>query len=358
MTHGSLPAAFELHGQVPAGDGIGATRAAAFEAALAERVGARHAIALASPTIAFQLAFRAAGLAAGGTVLTTSLVDPLVVRTAVACGLRPRFADVDRRGHLTAEQVEFHASLHGDPAAVVTSHFAGHPCDVDAIAAAAPGAVVVEDATDTLGAVHRGGRAVGAPGPAAMTVVGIRPIRASAPPQGALVLTDDATLAVRLRHLREERSEYRLSELHAALGLVQLGRLGAQVALRDAVAARYAAALVMLPLAEALGPREGTRSAWTTYPVRVPAWVRPAILEQLAAWGIGGRRLMVLLHRHPYFGRYAEALPAELGATERFASEVVLLPTASTLEDTEVSQVVGVLADAIGGGADRAALAG
>src|SRR5262245_47017497 len=249
MRHGRYDEALESDGRKRAVDDTGGTRTSAFEAALAERVGARHAVALASPTIAFQLAFRAAGLSAGGTVLTTSLADPLVVRTAVACGLRPRFADVDRRGHLTAEQVEFHASLHGDPAAVVTTHFAGHPCDVDGIALAAPGAVVLEDATDALGAMHRGGRLVGAPGPAAMTVSGVRPIRAPARLQGALLLTDDADLAMRVRRLGEERPDYRLSELHAALGLVQLGRLAGQVALREEVAARYEAALAMLPLA-------------------------------------------------------------------------------------------------------------
>ncbi|MGH7896071.1 MAG: DegT/DnrJ/EryC1/StrS family aminotransferase, partial [Candidatus Binatia bacterium] len=98
-------------------------------------------------------------------------------------------------------------------------------------------------------------------------------------------------------------------------------------------------------------------SAWAAYPLRVPAWLRPAVAQQLQTWGIGGRRLATLLHRHPYFGRYADVLPAELPATERFASEVVLLPTTAS-EDAYVARVTDLLAATVTGGVERARLAG
>src|SRR5258705_245353 len=90
--------------------------------------------------------------------------------------------------------------------------------------------------------------------------------------QGAVVLTDDVGLAARCRRLRDERPEHRLSELHAALALVELGRIAAIVATRARIAAHYDAALTAHPLATRVAPAAGTRSAWTSYLVRVPAW--------------------------------------------------------------------------------------
>ncbi|MGH7893716.1 MAG: DegT/DnrJ/EryC1/StrS family aminotransferase, partial [Candidatus Binatia bacterium] len=194
MTHASIREELLLDANCAPWDAT-ATRGAAFEAVIAERLGARHAIAVASPTTAFQIAYRAAGVPLGATVLTSSLADPTVVRATVGGGLRPRFADVDARGHLAAAAVAAHAAIHGEPAVLVPSHFAGHPYDSRALAAAAPRALVIEDAIDALGAVHADGRPVGQPGHAILAVLGVRPAGAMAPAQGALLVTDDRTLA-------------------------------------------------------------------------------------------------------------------------------------------------------------------
>jgi perosamine synthetase len=321
----------------------GRSRLSALEDAMADRLGARHAIAVTSPMVAFHLAYRAAGQALGTAVLTTSLADPAVVRAAVASGHRLRFADVDQRGHLALAALCEQVGLDRVPAMVVASHYAGHPCDVSRLAAAAGGAIVIEDAIDALGAVTAEGRPIGAPTYAAMTVVGIHPVRASAPAQGAVILTDDVALATRCRRLRDDRVEHRLSELHAALALVELGRLSTLIESRARIVAGYDAALASHPLATPVVPAEGTHSAWATYPVRVPAWLREDLHEHLRTLGIGGRRLAVLLHRHPYFGRYADALPIELPMTERFAAETLVLPTSSSFGG-DVERVTDALA--------------
>jgi perosamine synthetase len=333
----------------------GTARVTALEDAMADRLGARHAIAVTSPMVAFHLAYRAAGQALGTSVLTTSLADPAVVRAAVATGHRLRFADVDERGHLAVAGLCAQIALDAAPAMVVASHYAGHPCDLAALAAVSGPAVVIEDAVDALGAVAADGRPIGAPTHAAMTIVGIHPVRASAPAQGAVILTDDVTLASRCRRLRDDRVEHRLSELHAALGLVELGRLGTTTEVRARVAAGYDAALVSRPLATPVSPSPGTRSSWAAYPVRVPAWLRSDVSEHLRTLGIGGRRLAMLLHRHPYFGRYADALPVELPVTERFAAETLVLPTSSPFGDGDVERVTDALATL--GGDDRSSVA-
>jgi dTDP-4-amino-4,6-dideoxygalactose transaminase len=312
----------------------GPARTSALEAAMADRLQATHAVAVSSPMVAFQLAYRAVGAQLGTTMLTSSLADPSVVRAAIASGCRPRFADVDARGHLAAASVHEHVALRGVPAVVVASHHAGHPCDTSAIADATRGALLIEDAVDALGAIAADGRPVGSPRHGGLTVVGIQPVRAAAPAQGAVILTDDVTLAARCRSLRDDRTEYRLSELHAALGLVQLGRIGAVVAERARVVARYAVAMTTHPFAEPVAPAEGTRSAWWSYLVRVPAPRRAALLESLRTLGFAVRDVGVLLHRHPFFGRYADVLPAELPGTERFAAETLVLPTTPARGET------------------------
>ena len=336
----------------------GTSRLTALEDAIADRLCARHAIAVTSPMVAFHLAYRAAGQALGTAVLTTSLADPAVVRAAVATGHRLRFADVDERGHLAVDGVAAQVGLDGAPTMVVASHYAGHPCDVARLAAASGGAVVIEDAIDALGAVGADGRPVGAPAYASMTVVGIHPVRASAPAQGAVILTDDVMLASRCRQLRDDRAEHRLSELHAALALVELGRLGTSIEQRARVAAGYDAALASQPLTTPVLPASGTHSSWAAYPVRVPAWVRADLQEYLRTLGIGGRRLAMLLHRHPYYGRYADALPAELPVTERFAAETLVLPTSSAFGDGEVERITDALASLGADDRSRVALAG
>jgi perosamine synthetase len=309
-------------------------RTSALEATMAERLEAAHAVAVSSPMVGFQLAYRAVGPRPDAAVLTSSLADPSVVRAAIATGCRPRFADVDAGGHLSADRVREHVALRGAPGVVVASHHAGHPCDTTAIAAAAAGALLIEDAVDALGAIAADGRPVGAPRHGGLAIVGIRPVRASAPAQGAVLLMDDPILASRCRSLRDERSEHRLSELHAALGLVQLGRIDAIVAERARVVARYAVAMAAHPFATPLMPPPGTRSAWWSYLVRAPVARRTELLESLRTLGFAVRDLGVLLHRHPFFGRYADVLPAELPETERLGAESLVLPTMPVRSDS------------------------
>src|SRR6185369_11170081 len=230
---------------------------------------------------------------------------------------------------------------------VVVSFNKSHACETAGLGELAPGALVIEDAVDALGAATADDCPVGSPRNATATVVGIHPVRAGAPAQGAVLLTDDVALAARCCRLRDERVEHRLSELHAALALVELARLARALELRARLAAEYDAALAAFPLVTPVTPAADTRSAWASYLVRVPAWLRPDLHEHLRAHGISARRLAVLLHRHPYYGRYADVLPAELPVTERLAAELLVIPTGTWPSDADVARLaaaVGALA--------------
>ena len=339
--------AYERIPELPPSWNDASSRVTTLEDAMAERLGARHAVAVVSPMAAFHLGYRAAGLPLGATILATSFADPTVVRAGVANGHRLAFVDVDERGHLSTEALQAQIALRGVPSLIVASHHAGHACETAALGDLGGGALVIEDAVDALGAAAADGRPAGSPRHAAMTVVGIHPVRAGAPAQGAVLLTDDVALAARCRRLRDERVENRLSELHAALALVELGRLARAIELRARLAAEYDAALAAFPLVTPVAPAADTRSAWAAYLVRVPAWLRPELQEHLRAHGISARRLAVLLHRHPYYGRYADVLPAELPVTERIADETLVIPMGTWPSDADVARLaaaVGALA--------------
>jgi len=329
--------------ELPSSWSDASSRVATLEDAMAERLGARHAVAVVSPMAAFHLAYRSAGLPLGATIVATSFADPTVVRAAVASGHRLTFVDVDERGHLAADALRAHTALRGVPSLIVPSHHAGHAYDTSELAAIAPGALVIEDAVDALGAATADGCPVGSPRNATATVVGIHPVRAAAPAQGAVLLTDDVAFAARCRRLRDERIEHRLSELHAALALVELGRLTRAVDLRARLAAEYDAALAPFPVMTPVAPAPDTRSAWASYLVRVPASLRGELQEHFRTHGVGARRLAVLLHRHPYYGRYADVLPAELPETERLAAELLVIPTGTWPSDADVERVATAL---------------
>jgi perosamine synthetase len=341
---------------------------ARFEDALAERLGARHAIAVSSGTAALQVAYRAAGLGEGDSLLTSPITFVATANAAVHCGARVRFADIDGRGALAPPAVA-RALLEGErPRIVVPVHYAGHPAALEEIAAAAPEAVIVEDACHALGAEYRDATGVWHPvgrcAHSAMAVFSFHPVKPITTGEGGAVLTNDGLLAARCRRLRDhglvrdpdtadgpwsyELHElgwnFRLTDLQAALGLVQLGRLDALVARRREIAAGYDRALAAVPGVRPVEPRPGTRSAVHLYPVRVPAGLRRAVFERLRAQGIGVQVHYIPVHLQPF---YRGSDPGVFPAAEAFYAEILSLPCFPEMTDRDVDEVVAALGDAI-----------
>lgn len=342
---------------------------ARFERALADAVGARHAIAVSSGTAALHVAYLAAGLQPGDRVVTSPITFVATASAAVHCGARVEFGDVDARGNLDPVGVAQAAARSGPPAMVVPVHYAGHPADVAAIAVTVPGAVVVEDACHALGAIDAGGRPVGACTHSEMTVFSFHPVKIVTTGEGGAITTNDDLLARRCRRLRDhglvrdaaERRvvdepwgyelhepgfNYRLTDLQAALGVVQLGRLAAFVGARRALAARYAAALRTLPGVWLVEPAAGTQSSWHLLPVRVPAAARRHCWEALRAREIGVQVHYVPVHRQPFY-RQRGADPAQCPAAEAFYREELSLPCFPEMTDEDVARVVGALGEAL-----------
>jgi perosamine synthetase len=212
-----------------------------------------------------------------------------------------------------------------------------------------------------------------------MAIFSFHPVKAITTGEGGAVVTDDGLLAARCRRLRDHglrRAEgpdtpagwdgpwcyeldevgfnYRLTDLQAALGLVQLGRLPALLARRQTLAAAYDAAFASRPAVRPVRPAAHTRSARHLYPVRVPAALRRAVYERLRARGIGVQVHYVPVHLQPLYRRRLGTGPGDCPGAERLYAEVLSLPCFPDMEEAEAAHVVDALDEALAAAGPRA----
>ena len=344
-------------------------RVAAFEAAFAEHLGGGHAVAVSSCTTALHLALIVAGIGPGDEVIVPSLSFIATANAVRYVGASPVFADVDAgTQNLTPDTIA--PCLTGQTRAVIAVDQGGVPADVDAIRALCEprGVVVIEDAACAAGSVYRG-RPAGAG--AFLAAYSFHPRKLLTTGEGGMVVTGDADLAARLRRLREhgmnvsaaERHasqqpvlerylevgyNYRMTDVQAAIGLVQLGKLGTMVARRRELAARYAALLAGLPgLRIAADPPYGQtnyQSFWVLLPEDFPAG-RDELLRLMADAGVSARRGIMAAHTEPaYAGHPHRPLPV----TERLTAGSLILPLFHQLTEEEQDLVVSVIRAAAG----------
>jgi perosamine synthetase len=339
-------------------------RVAAFERAFAERVGAEHGIAVSSCTAALHLALVALGLGPGDEVVVPSLSFIATANAVRYVGARPVFADVEgATGNLTTATVD--AVRTPRTKAVLVVHQGGVPADVDALRAACADwdVPLVEDAACAIGSTV-GGKSVGHG--ALIAAWSFHPRKVITTGEGGMVTTDDARWAERLRRLREHGMNasaaqrhasskpilesylevgynYRMTDIQAAVGLVQLGKLDEMVARRRALAARYEALLHDVPgLTPVRDPAHGQgnfQSYWVLPAEDFPV-SRDGLLAALAAAGISARRGIMASHLEPaYEGHPSAPLPV----TERISRDSLILPLFHTMTEAQQDRVVAVL---------------
>jgi dTDP-4-amino-4,6-dideoxygalactose transaminase len=344
-------------------------RVAQFEAAFAEALGAAHAVAVSSCTTALHLALIAAGIGPGDEVVVPSLSFIATANAARYVGARPVFADVDAATlNLVPDTVA--PGLTDRTRAVIVVDQAGVPADLDAIRALCEprGIAVIEDAACAAGAVYRG-RPAGAT--AFLATFSFHPRKLLTTGEGGMIVTGDGEVAARLRRLREhgmsvgaaERHasqqpvieqyletgyNYRMTDVQAAIGLVQLGKLGRLIERRREQAARYAELLGDIPgLATIRDPGYGTtnyQSFWVMLPDDFPLG-RDELLRRLADAGVSARRGIMAAHLEPaYAGPPCPPLPV----TERITAGSLILPLFHEMTEEEQDRVVSVLRAAAG----------
>jgi UDP-4-amino-4,6-dideoxy-N-acetyl-beta-L-altrosamine transaminase len=340
-----------------------------FEETFAEIVGARFAVAVSSGTAALHAAASAAGIGPEDEVITSPLTFLASANCILYCGGKPVFADVDP-GTLNLDPAAVEAALTARTKAILPIHFAGLPCDMAAIhaIARARNLVVIEDAAHALGA-EIAGRRIGGLSP--LTTFSFHPVKHITTGEGGMVTGNEPALADRLRRFRNhgidrevrERQattpaawrqdmvtfglNYRLSDIHSALGLSQLRRLDARLKRREEIAGRYQEAFAALPEVSVAPTRPGTRHAWHIYPLQVNRerlrQDREAIFQALRAENIGVSVHYRPVHQHPYYREHLGTGPGDCPAAEAAFERLLTLPLFPGMTDDDVADVIAAV---------------
>jgi dTDP-4-amino-4,6-dideoxygalactose transaminase len=343
-------------------------RVAEFERRFAEKQQATHAVAVSSCTTALHLALVVAGVGPGDEVVVPSFSFIATANAPVYVGARPEFADVDPvTGNLTADLVA--RALTDRTRAVIAVDQGGVPVDLQSIREVCDprGITVIEDAACGAGSTYRG-RPVAAG--AEIAAWSFHPRKILTTGEGGMLTTSRADWADRARRLREHAMSvsaadrhqslvappesydevgfnYRMTDLQAALGIVQLTRLDEVVRRRRELAATYAKAVDDVPGLRAVAdPPYGEsnfQSFWVevedAYPVD-----REGLLHALAGAEVSARRGIMAAHRQP---PYADR-DARLPVTERLTDNTVVLPLFHQMTEDQQARVLDVLRRPVG----------
>lgn len=355
-------------------------RVPAFEAAFADRHRVPHAIAVSNATAALHIACLALDLQPGGRLWTTPNSFVASANCALYCGAEVGFVDIDpvTRNMSVADLSARLASAEQTghlPDIVVPVNFAGLPADLPAIRALADhyGFKILEDASHATGA-SLNGQPVGSDF-ADISVFSFHAVKIVTTGEGGMLTTRDPVLAERLGLLRshgitrdaarfelpvpgawhyEQQAlgfNYRMTDIQAALGESQLGRLDAMHAARVRHADRYDSLLRGLPLLLPARLPHAT-SAWHLYVVEVDPErsdaTRAAVYAALQAAGISANLHYAPIHLQPYYRRLGFA-PGDFPAAETYAGRALSIPLFPRMTDAQQDHVVATLAGAVAG---------
>jgi dTDP-4-amino-4,6-dideoxygalactose transaminase len=334
------------------------------ESQWAEFCGVKHAVAMANGTLALMSIFSGIGLEPGDEVITVSHTFAATANAILYTGATPVFVDIEPDTYLIdAKRIE--AAITPRTRAICPVHLFGLVADMDMIQAIADryGLVVVEDACQAHGATFRGRRA-GSFGHGAFSLYATKNMTTA---EGGFVTTNDDKLADWLRLHRNQgmRTRYafetlgynfRMTDLAAAIGLVQLAKLERNTARRQSIAARYDEAFGELPIGLPITP-DGRTHVFHQYTIEVGG-ARDAIVADLREAGVGADIYYPTpVHRQAYI--LERGLYADLPVTDGAAARTLALPMHPGLTDDEQGQVIEAVRVAVGrhleGGGERAA---
>ncbi|MGP9664676.1 UDP-4-amino-4,6-dideoxy-N-acetyl-beta-L-altrosamine transaminase [Halomonas sp. AOP22-C1-8] len=350
-----------------------------FEQTVANKVGARHALAVNSATSALHIACLALGLGESDWLWTSPITFVASANCGLYCGAKVDFVDIDPRTHnlcpkaLAAklEQAERERRL---PKVVVAVHLCGQPCDMQAIHALSQryGFKLIEDASHAIGGKYQD-EYIGNGRYSDITVFSFHPVKIITTAEGGMALTNDDLLAEKMNLLRshgvtrdpvlmtheadgpwyyqqvELGFNYRMTELQAALGVSQLGRLDEYVARRNAIAVRYDGLLAILPVTIPWQLPE-SYSGRHLYVIRLKLdqinTTHRKVFEALREQGISVNLHYIPVHTQPYYqamGFHAGEFPE----AERYYTEAISLPMFPTMSEAEQDQVIASLHKAL-----------
>jgi len=346
-----------------------------FETVVAEHCGAGHAIAVSNGTAALHLAAMALGLSEGGLLWTSPITFAASANCARYCGARVDFVDIDpltynMSADALAAKLET-AEKTGDlPDVVVPVHFAGASCDMVRIRELANryGFRVLEDAAHAIGGSYRDEH-VGSCCHSDATAFSFHPVKIVTTGEGGMVLTNDDAIAQRIRLLRTHgitRDEtlmrgasdgpwyyqqvelgynFRMTDIQAALGASQMGRIGEFVARRNEIADTYRSAFATLPVRVQQVPTNVV-SAYHLFVIELERHDRHAVFSALRSAGLGVNVHYIPVHLQPYYRNLGFA-PGDFPNAEEYYAKAITLPLFPMMTDAQRDTVLSAVQDAL-----------
>lgn len=336
-----------------------------FEREFAQAVGARHAVAVNSCTAALHLALEAAGVGPGDEVIVPTMT--FAASAEVVSYLRATPVLVDSESDtLNMDPAQVEQAVTSKTKAIMPVHFAGHPCDMNALLALARprGIAVIEDAAHAFPAAYDG-RMVGAIGD--MTCFSFYATKTITTGEGGMVTTDNEQVAEQIRMMslhgiskdawkryRAEGSwyyeilapgyKYNLTDMAAALGRVQLLKSPEFSDRRRRIAQRYDEAFAGLTALRTPASRGDIQHAWHLYVIQLVDGElnlsREGFIEALRAERIGTSVHFIPLHLHPYYRSTYGYGPTDFPVATRAFERIISLPIYSRMSDADVADVI------------------
>lgn len=326
-----------------------------FEKRFAEYCAVKHAIAVFNGTVALHLCLAAIGIGPGDEVIVPSFSFISTANVALYQNAKPVFCDI-RPDTYNLDQDKIEAKVTPKTKAVMPVHYGGQTAEMDQIMEIAEkyDLAVIEDAAEAHGSTYKGKKA-GSIGDAGC--FSFYPNKNMTTGEGGIITTDNDDLAERLRMMKSHGQDrryhhivlgynYRMTELQAALGIVQMSRLEKSIEARGEVAQRYAERLSSIP--EVVTPflNPGNRHTYMLYTIRVPR--RDQVQAYLERTGIETRIAFPPIHLQPLYRNLYGYAGGELPVTEDAANSVLSIPIYYGLEESKQDYVVNHLRKALG----------
>lgn len=352
----------------------------AFEECVANYCGAQHAIAVNSATSALHIACLALGVGKGDIVWTTPITFVASANCALYCGAAIDFVDIDPRTYNLSseklkeklEQAEKSGKL---PKVVIPVHLCGQPCDMEAIHELSRiyGFRIIEDASHAIGGRYKD-EAIGNCRYSDITIFSFHPVKIITSGEGGMALTNDPELAGRMQRYRSHGItstpaemvarpdneiwnyqqitlgyNYRMTDIHAALGISQMQRIDEFVCKRHAIAERYDELLAVLPLTTPWQHPDGY-SGLHLYVIRLKLdeirKMQKEVFKALHKQGIGVNLHYIPVYRQPYYEKMGFR-PGYCQEAEQYYKEVISVPMYPELTNNQQECVVNALKKSI-----------
>ncbi|MCF8088681.1 MAG: UDP-4-amino-4,6-dideoxy-N-acetyl-beta-L-altrosamine transaminase [Desulfotignum sp.] len=351
-----------------------------FEQAVADKVGAKYAVAVNSGTSALHIACLALGLGPGDILWTSPVTFVASANCALYCGASVDFVDIDPDTytmchHALEEKLKQAEQENRLPKIVIPVHMCGRPCRMAAIHELSQkyGFKIIEDACHALGGQYKG-KPIGSCQYSDITVFSFHPVKLITTGEGGTAVTNDTKLADRLFRFRShgitsDRDQmaprpadeiwnyqqiflgynYRMTDIQAALGISQLEKLDAFIDRRRELARRYGRILAHLPVTLPLQDPDG-ESAWHLYVIRLKlaqtGKSQQRVFADLRENGIGVNLHYIPVHLQPWYRALGFA-PGQFPEAEQYYKEAVTLPLFYAMTEQDQDYVAASLQDVI-----------